>query len=170
VVGSVLSTQVPTTVPTTIPTTIPPTTGGPVTVAPATAPAAAGATVPPMSTAPPPSTAAPEPAVTDRRTDGGADAADDGGGWAGWSIGLGLGGVVVVLAVAGAWIAVWSLLRTRGSADAPARSVRARLRADRIAASRAHHPAWVADPVAPPTPAGADPNRPNGSSASVPRS
>lgn len=151
--GGASSTAAPTTAPG------PSLTPAPTRVATTAVPAAAGA---------PPSTAAPEPvapasttlvttttAATQSAsararavipTDGGR------GGVLGWSVGLGLAAMVLVLALSGVWIAGWSLLRTRGSAGGagPAadpirddRSARSRLRAQRIAASRSHHPTAV---------------------------
>jgi lysophospholipase L1-like esterase len=115
-----------------------------------------------------------------------ADAADGSVlGALGRTLGLGLVAVVAVLGLAGAWIAVWALWRTRGRAatstgsvsgptaedavgggTAPpsvagsGRSARSSLRAERIAAARSHHPTAV--PVVPEW----APGRPTASSGS----
>jgi lysophospholipase L1-like esterase len=152
--GPAAAPPVPTT--TVTPTTAPPTTLA-ATPAPVT-PSVPAATAPPStvpSTTVATTTTTPGSGRSGRRpVDAAEVAATDGVGlgWLGWSVGFGLAAVVVLLAVAGAWIAIWSLLRTRGRADPPTdpdgRSARARLRAEHIAAARGRHPTGL--PVAPP--------------------
>jgi len=176
-------------VPATPPTAAVPTTATPVpsTAVPATVASTVPTTVAPTTAAP--ATTVPEPRTGARAA---ADAADGSAlGALGWTLGLGLVAVVVLLGVSGAWIALWSLWRTRGRAAAPTgsagapgagaatagvtasgsvppndagRSARSNLRAERIAAARSHHPTAV--PVPPEWAAG----RPTASSGSAPQS
>ena len=125
---------------------------------------------PPRPRRPPPSPSRPPP----RCADDVDTAVEDGASSLVPGIGVTLGGgillVVGVLAAAGVWIAIWSLLRTRGRSgpprfpdppgpprtrrprhrrrSAPQALSRSGLRAARIAAARGHHP--TAAPVPPP--------------------
>jgi lysophospholipase L1-like esterase len=115
------------------PTTVvgPPSTAGPDPVAvaptppsPAPAPAPVVTTVPTTVAVSTTSTAVPPtaPRIERAPTSGTAVAEEDGESVLhslGRSVGVGLVAVVVILAVAGIWIAVWSLLRTRGRAAVP---------------------------------------------------
>lgn len=128
------------------PTTLPPTTTAPppTTVAPPTT--AAATTVAPTTTAAPTTAAPTTTAERVRRNPDLDDAADssildvD----TIWTVGGGFGVVVLVMAVCGVALAGWSLLRSRPGAAVPRSpahpAVRARQRAERIAAASADLP------------------------------
>jgi len=130
-------------------------------------------------TAPDPSSPATIPPGTSRPGANSGDSAaralvEDGGsglGAIGWSLGIGLAAMVAILALAGVWIAGWALFRTRGTASpppdaAPAMSARSKLRAERIAAARSHHPTSALPPAALPPERPTEPPRTSSATAS----
>ncbi len=149
VVAGALPAAAPTTTappPTTVP---PPTTAPPTTVATTVAPTTTGAT----TTVAPSTTVERDRSLADARevedsTILDADAI--------WTVGGGFGVVVVLMALCGVALAAWALVRSRPG-SAPRRSsahpaVRARQRAERIAAAAAETPGGAPDGAAEPTP------------------